>query len=575
MAKYQIKAPDGSTYSITAPDSASEKEVLAYAQQHFSTPQQESAGDRAPAAAPKPELGMGERAADFAKSLGVGAVQGVLGAGSMPGNIELLGRMGIDKAATALGYEDPGLSQPDPAKDGRRTYMPAYGDYKADLEQRIGTTLYEPKTTAGKYARTSGEFLPMAAGGGSLVARATRVEAPAVLSETAGQATEGTWAEPYARVGGAIAGVFAPNAAARVISPNPISPERARQVGVLRNEGVTDITAGQETGRRPLMWAESSTQDMPFAGARAATQMEQQAEQFTRAALRRAGENSPRATSDVMDQAFTRIGQQFDDLAARNTMVADARFANDIQNVVAGYNQIVNPSARAPIINDTVQDVVTALQQNGGRISGEAYQALRSRLDKAARSTRQGDPQLSEALFGLRHSLDDAMGRSITPADQAAWQQARGQYRNMLILEKAATSAGSNAAEGLISPSALRNATVAQNRRDYARGRGDMADLARAGEAVLKPLPQSGTAPRAYAQGALSVLGGVGGGAVAGIPGAIAGVAAPALTARALMSRPVQGYLRNQTMAPMALNRMLRGDPRRLGPGVAAILEDE
>ena len=38
--------------------------------------------------------------------------------------------------------------------------------------------------------------------------------------------------------------------------------------------------------------------------------------------------------------------------------------------------------------------------------------------------------------------------------------------------------------------------TVTQNRRAYARGQGDFADLARAGEGVMKPLPNSGTAPR-------------------------------------------------------------------------------
>ena len=67
---------------------------------------------------------------------------------------------------------------------------------------------HTPETTAGEYVRTIGSFLPMGMGGtGSIAARVGRqVLAPAIVSETAGQATKGTEAEPFARIGGAIAG---------------------------------------------------------------------------------------------------------------------------------------------------------------------------------------------------------------------------------------------------------------------------------------------------------------------------------------------------------------------------------
>jgi hypothetical protein len=46
-------------------------------------------------------------------------------------------------------------------------------------------------------------------------------------------------------------------------------------------------------------------------------------------------------------------------------------------------------------------------------------------------------------------------------------------------------------------------------------------------------------------------------GATAGLPGAMAGIAAPAVAGRVLMSRPVQAYLGNQLLArrPVAGNR--------------------
>lgn len=66
---------------------------------------------------------------------------------------------------------------------------------------------YQPQTTAGKYARTIGEFAPNAvAGPGGAIRKTAMAVVPAVLSEGAGQLTEGTDLEPWARVTGAVAG---------------------------------------------------------------------------------------------------------------------------------------------------------------------------------------------------------------------------------------------------------------------------------------------------------------------------------------------------------------------------------
>jgi hypothetical protein len=68
---------------------------------------------------------------------------------------------------------------------------------------------YKPETTVGEYAKTTGEF---AAGAlGPKQGLATRVGkyvlAPALASETAGQVTEGTDLEPYARAAGGLLGL--------------------------------------------------------------------------------------------------------------------------------------------------------------------------------------------------------------------------------------------------------------------------------------------------------------------------------------------------------------------------------
>jgi hypothetical protein len=156
--------------------------------------------------------------------------------------------------------------------------------------------------------------------------------------------------------------------------------------------------------------------------------------------------------------------------------------------------------------------------------------------------------------------MERSIGRN-NPSDLGAFQEVRRQYRNMLPLEKAATGAGEDAALGLVSPSQLRNAVVQQNRRAYARGQGDYADLARAGEAIMKPLPNSGTAPREYMmklpERLLAATGiGTGMGATAGGPvgagiGAAAGagsVVLPPIMGSMLMSQAGQAWLANQLL---------------------------
>jgi hypothetical protein len=140
------------------------------------------------------------------------------------------------------------------------------------------------------------------------------------------------------------------------------------------------------------------------------------------------------------------------------------------------------------------------------------------------------------------------------------FKQARKEYRNLLIIEKAASGAGERSALGVISPSQFRNAVKTESIRDYSRGRTDMAELARAGEAIMKPLPQSGTAPRAAVSSGLAAIGGT----LAGAPGALVSIVAPTAAGHILMSGPMQRALANQ----LAPNRTSR-NPGAMAPVLA------
>lgn len=376
------------------------------------------------------------------------------------------------------------------------------------------------------------------------------------------------WLELAAQFGASAGAASATRAVRKAITPNTISPTRQTANKVMKREGV-DLTAGQATGNKRLQYTEAE-----LGGYRVDEFTEKQAEQFTKAVLKRAGISANRATTEVLDEAFTRMGDEFDDLATRTTMPLDRQLGTDLRTTLDDYRNLTGSDAK-PIVENLIGDLVTQAQKSAsGTLDGTFYKTMRSRIERAARGT--SDPELKGALRDLKDILDDAIERGMTSADDiAAWKQVRNDYRNMIVIEQAATAGGANAASGLISPAALRQATVTKHgRRNYARGNSDFAELARAGVETMTPLPQSGTAPRAavnaikgaapFAGAALGGGGSLGMGAVAG---AAAGAAAPSLTGRAILSGPGRRYLTNQVL-PSGGARAARG----AGPATAALV---
>jgi hypothetical protein len=482
----------------------------------------------------------GDQAKDVAKSAGVGAAKGGISILGGAGDLRELLSMGTDYAGQKLGVDPEKVAgfkktAGDVAKyttAGRvMSDAPTSRDIQSKIEGRTGE-FYKPQTTAGKYAQTVGEFIPAAAAGpGRMVPKLVSALAGGLGSEAAGQATEGTKAEPYARVLGAVAGGLTPHVASRAVTPLPASPARQRLVDILADEGVTSLTAGQRTGNKALQYGEDMLGNAPGAGGSATNIRQRGQEQFTEAAMRRAGAG-PDATPEVLAGNQDRLGQQFRDLSARNDLTPDNQFVTDVVAAARNYRRVPDSQQRQ-MVQGYIDDIVAHV--NTGNMPGAQYQEMRSRLSRQANSLRNSDPTLSEALRDMRNALDNAMGRSISPADREAWQTARREYGAQKTIEKTASRAGEATAEGQLVPANLRNTVSAENRGAYARGEGQFSELARAGSGVMAPLPNSGTAQRLNATN-------------------IAMLPVTATIGRALMSRPAQAYLGNQAMSETIRN---------------------
>lgn len=159
---------------------------------------------------------------DAAKSIGAGLAGATAGTFGVAGDV----RSGLSAATDYLGGKLG--AAPDKVQAFKDLASKAVGMTPAGIIANAPTSRdiinsadpivspdYQPQTTLGGYLKTGAEFLPAMAdpelaGPNAFKAAAklfaSRVAAPAAASETAGQVTKGTDAEPFARVAGALLG---------------------------------------------------------------------------------------------------------------------------------------------------------------------------------------------------------------------------------------------------------------------------------------------------------------------------------------------------------------------------------
>lgn len=318
---------------------------------------------------------------------------------------------------------------------------------------------------------------------------------------------------------------------------------RAQQLGV-------PVNTAQLGDSRFLKTLSSTIEQLPFTGA--AKSNTNQAKAYNRAISRTFGDNTENITAEVYRRNRTRLGNTFEALSARNdlqvtpaltkelTDIADeaAKFANpdtekSIRTIIEQYTSRVQggpvPAQVSPILNAAGMPIVTKPATNGGySMPGKAYQAMDSKISAMRKVGGEKGLYLAQVQDAVRNAMDN----SISPADKAAWDTARQQYRNLkLIRDVVARDGGS----GDITPMALMTALNRSEAGKEAMARGvsgDVGDLAKIGKQFIRdPIPNSGTIQRGISMGLLG-----GGGIAFGVdPATMIGLmAGSATTGRAL-----------------------------------------
>jgi hypothetical protein len=467
MAKYRITSPDGQVFEITAPDGASEQQVLGYAKMQFARVKE------APRA-PDPTEGMstGEKF--------------LAGAGKAFTDV---GR-GVRQLGAKVGLGDGAAIQAeiDEAKQRDAALMSTGAGIAGNI-------------TGGVAAALPAAFIP---GVNSVVGSAAVGGAMGAMAPVASD--ESRLANTALGAAGGAGGQMVANTLSR--AANPVKTRLSEPLKTLADKAESTygipLTVGQKTGSKPIQITESVLEKLPYTADKRAVMRETQRKAFNQAALRTIGEDANQATPEVLNAARVRIGRVFEELSARNAVGLDDEFVNALAKIDAGRNPFSTPKL------DSLIEKGMELASKG-QISGKDYQLVRSSLGKQAKGAFATDPELGQALKTVRGALDDAAGRTISDADKAAWTEARKQWQALKILEKAAAPTTADAVAGNVSPAKLASALKTADQKGFTFGtRGDaLSDIARIGQAFVKEsVPDSGTAQRMQYQALLTGAGG-------------------------------------------------------------------
>lgn len=248
----EVELPDGTIAEF--PDGMSNEDISAVLSRQFAAPAPQQ--EVATAGKQDREVSLGDQALDVVQSLGSGLRQGVESTLGLPGDMARLQGDIAGGIASAVGA---GPETAETIQNVASRLTPFSGTPTTE-QIRSGTTSVigeprTPETTAGEFAQTVGEFIPAAVAPGGVARRAAQVVVPALASEAAGQATEGTEAEPFARAGAALLGGLtvagrAGAASKGLIKGAPtadqLSSQKKQLYGRLQNSGVIYNTKALE-----------------------------------------------------------------------------------------------------------------------------------------------------------------------------------------------------------------------------------------------------------------------------------------------------------------------------------------
>lgn len=422
--------------------------------------------------------------------------------------------------------------------------------------------------SAGDYFSQKGQQIGLStilgAGGGYLTdkmmkilfgSRAPGAAAPAPGPATAqAQSSATATATPTATVtGGQVTpGVVGADTSAALTEAQRAILERGKMMGFR-------TTPGQETGSRSLQQMEARMESSPFTSGpfneiKAANQ--KILNQSTAQAI---GVNASELSNPVLAQAQRQISAVYNKVASPTVQKIDQPYVlNGIDLLDNAFEGLTTQPFKSNIFVKQLQDLAMK-----GEATGNQLAALSSKIGKRAKNemtTMTGDRELGQALFQMKEIVDDALSSGLTAADQAAFQAARTNYRNLMTLRSSPGVV--NPSSGNVNAPNLASALTRKDPKGFVFGENQtpMYEAARFAQAFKPIVGDTGTATRTMEYTPLNVM--------LSMPTNLAARAYTSAPSTAIASRLQTGLMPGGVVDPAMEELMRRALPVTAGAGL-------
>jgi hypothetical protein len=511
MANYRVTGPDGSTYQVSAPDTASQEEVLAYAQRQFqpAAPMQKSDPTEGNSFVDNLRAGIGAGMASGVRALGGGSLLEKIG---LPGTKEEAAQLDAPlrettggKVGSAVGIG--ALAAPAALVPGANTYVGA---------TLLGAGAGGALTEGGVKDRLEGAALGAVGGAGGVAAGRglsgaadylLQRRAASMATQQAANAQKDAAAQLAQQSGYVLPPADVKSSAMNEVLNGLSGKIKTAQVASARNQSVTDELARKAIGLKPGDALDAS----------ALQQIRQVAAQQGYTPVRNSG----------MVQADQIYQKAIDDIA------------QSYQGASKGFPGLAD---------NGVMELTAKLQQPlfDASAAVDATQVLRAAADKAY---RQGDNVLGKANKAAADAIEGMLERHLQAANMPDALQAF-QAARTLIAKTYSVQKGLNDQTGQVSAQALA--------KQLEKGRplsGELETIAQVAQAFPTATQSLREAPKSLSPlDFMGALIGSGGGAH---PAGAALLALRPAARTAILSQPYQARMLANDYAPGFVDKVL------------------
>lgn len=341
----------------------------------------------------------------------------------------------------------------------------------------LPTTLATGEKIAAPLINRLGSSVAQGGIGGGIFGGATSSQNDLPVAQNVGEgAISGALAGPLLTTAGDAAKAVGGKVLGKISPTTAQLAKRAEELGI-------PLKATQVSNSPLLKKYDQISGMLPFSGAQGIS--DKQSGAFTRAVSRTFGEDVDEITPKIVADARQRIGKDIESVGRRATIKADGTLHNDLKDIVHTASGNLTKEEQGPIFRN-IQNIIDKIDHSGN-IDGEAYAALTAYKGVLSKAQSNSNPNIRNAANEIRSALDDALTRSISPAEKEALLKARSQYKAVMTIKDLAEADE----HGNVSPLRLMQ-KVMKSPGGKLRS-GELGEIADIGRAFFKQPADSGT----------------------------------------------------------------------------------